>query len=197
VNARTGNELLRLLLWRFTHRKAEMTDKRCFLQWFVLLLSYGTAAFFAAYYGLLQSIWRTDVTYMTSVIGAIFAAAALYIGFASWRFDSKGTIAYPHNETRPNRQATAIADSGLGRTASYVITLVGLLGTVIGLTLQMRSMATIDVGNINSLVAAFKLISTSLGSAFYATGCGIIGSIGIIVMVANLDYFLDRDEVTQ
>jgi hypothetical protein len=151
--------LLRLLLWRLTPGKAEMTDKRCFLQWFILLLSYGTAAFFAAYFELLQSIWRTDVTYMTAVIGAIFVAAALYIGFASWRFDSNGAIANPHNETGANRQATAIADSGLGRTASYVITLVGLLGTVIGLTLQMRSMATIDVANINSLVAAFKLIA--------------------------------------
>ena len=75
-----------------------------------------------------------------------------------------------------------------------MVTLIGLLGTVIGLTLQMRSMATIDVGNINSLISAFKLISSSLGSAFYATGCGIVGSIGIIVMVSNLDYFIDRDE---
>ena len=62
---------------------------------------------------------------------------------------------------------------------------------------QMRSMATIDVGNVSSLVSAFKLISSSLGSAFYATGCGIVGSIGVIVMVANLDYFIDRDEVVQ
>ena len=38
----------------------------------------------------------------------------------------------------------------------------------------------IDVGNINSLVSTFKSISSSLGSAFYATGCGIVGSIGII-----------------
>src|SRR5262249_56709584 len=42
----------------------EMTDRRCFLQWFVLLLSYAAAAFFASYYGLLQAIWQTDVTYM-------------------------------------------------------------------------------------------------------------------------------------
>jgi hypothetical protein len=41
-------------------------------------------------------------------------------------------------------------------------------------------MAMIDVGNINSLVSTFKSISSSLGSAFYAAGCGIVGSIGII-----------------
>lgn len=171
-----------------------MTDKRCFLQWFVLLLSYVAAGFFAAYYGVLQSIWHTDVTYMTSAIAAVFVAAVIYIGFASWRFDTKRLPQYPLNWRTASFQATAIADSGLGRTASYVVTLIGLLGTVIGLTLQMRSMATIDVGNINSLISAFKLISSSLGSAFYATGCGIVGSIGIIVMVSNLDYFIDRDE---
>jgi len=173
-----------------------MTDRRCFLQWFVLLLSYAAAAFFASYYGLLQAIWQTDVTYMTSVIGAVFVAAVLYIGFASWRYDhtqARWAQGSPVAET----QRTAGADSGLGRTASYVITLIGLLGTVIGLTLQMRSMATIDVGNVSSLVSAFKLISSSLGSAFYATGCGIVGSIGVIVMVANLDYFIDRDEIAQ
>ena len=47
-----------------------MIDKRCFLQWFVLLISHAAAAFFAGYYELLQSIWRV-----------------LYVGFASWRFD--------------------------------------------------------------------------------------------------------------
>jgi hypothetical protein len=41
-----------------------MTDSRCFLQWFVLLLSYAAAPSFAGYCGLLQSIWNTDVTYI-------------------------------------------------------------------------------------------------------------------------------------
>ena len=95
-----------------------MTDSRCFLQWFVLLLSYAAAAFFAGYCGLLQSIWNTDVTYMTSVIGTLFVAAVLYIGFASWRFDSKGLPQYPENKGEANHQTAAIADSGLGRTAS-------------------------------------------------------------------------------
>jgi len=30
-----------------------------------------------------------------------------------------------------------------------------------------------------------------------ATGCGIVGSVGIIIMVANLDYFIDRDEIAR
>jgi hypothetical protein len=81
-----------------------------------LLLSYAAAAFFAGYCGLLQSIWNTNVTYMTSVImtsviGTLFVAA-------SWRFDSKGLPQYPENKGEANHQTAAIADSGLGRTAS-------------------------------------------------------------------------------
>jgi hypothetical protein len=92
------SELLRgrrvpLLVW-CPSEEPEMIDKRCFLQWFVLLLSYAAAAFFAGYYGLLQSIWRTDVTYMPAVIGALFVATVLYVGFASWRFDRYRPVQY-------------------------------------------------------------------------------------------------------
>ena len=45
-----------------------MTDKRCFLQWFVLCLGYTVIAFFAAYYGVFQQVWTVDVTHLTSVI---------------------------------------------------------------------------------------------------------------------------------
>src|SRR5271170_3493179 len=101
-----------------------MTDKRCFLQWFILLLGYVAAGFFAAYYDMLQSIWHTDITYMTSAIAAVFVAAVIYIGFASWRFDTNRMPQYPLNRRAASLQATAIADSGLGRTASYVVTLI-------------------------------------------------------------------------
>jgi len=163
-----------------------MSDKRCFLQWFVLLLSFATITFFAGYYGLLRMVWETDVTHMTSVIGGVFIAAIVYLGIASWRYDN------------PRRFiATAIADTGVGKTASYIVTLIGLLGTVIGLTLQVKAMANINLSDQANMIAFVKAVSSSLGTAFYATGCGIIGSIGIIAMTANLEYFIDRDEVTQ
>ena len=47
---------------------------RCFLQWFVLCLSYIVAAFFATYFGCPQAIWHADMTHMTSVIAILFVA---------------------------------------------------------------------------------------------------------------------------
>jgi len=156
---------------------------RVFLQWIMLLISFATAAFFAGYYGILGMIWQTDVTFMTSVIAGLFVVSVFYLGWSSWRYDNGG------------RMQGAVADTGVGRASAYVITLVGLLGTVIGLTMQVRAMGSIGA-DVGSLLGFLKTVSVALGSAFLATGCGIVGSIGIVIMTANLDYFIDRDEVS-
>lgn len=170
-----------------------MADKRAFLQSFVLLLSYAAATFFAAYFGLLQVIWKTDVTFMTSAIAAVFLVSVLYMSWASWRFDHHR----PGFRSKRGYIESAIADTGIGRTASYVVTLLGLLGTVIGLSLQAQAMATINFADPNNLIAFIKVVASALGSAFFATGAGIVGSIGIIIMTANLDYFIDQEGEAQ
>jgi len=166
-----------------------MIDKhRCFLQWFVLMLAYVGIAFFAVQYGLPQLIFHTDVTYMTSVIAVIFTATALYLGFASWRYPGRFNRTKTRIEWLPSSTA---ADIGVATKASYIVTLFGLLGTVIGLQHQVGAMASVTPDNIMPFLAQ---VSSALGTAFYATGCGIVASIGIIAMAANLEYFLERDE---
>lgn len=174
-----------------------MNDRRCFAQWLVLLLGYLTVTVLATYEGLPQLIFHTDVTYMTSVIAVIFVIAVLYLGFASWRFDANGwrhdTL---HSEMVHARMlrgidAMAEADIGLAQKAAYIVTLFGLLGTVIGLQRQVGAMATVTPDNLMPFLAQ---VSSALGTAFYATGTGIVASIGIIAMAANLEFFLDRNE---
>jgi hypothetical protein len=162
------------------------TDPRCFLQWFVLSLAYAAIAFFAYRYGLPQLIFKTDVTYMTSVIAVIFVATAAYLGFASWRYRLSWW------EVTKESAAEAAADVGLATKASYIVTLFGLLGTVIGLQRQVDAMAAVTPDNIMPFLVQ---VSAALRTAFYATGCGIVASIGIIAMAANLEYFLERDDV--
>lgn len=175
------------------HRGKFMIDKhRCFLQWFVLFLGYVGISFFAVQYGLPQLIFKTDVTYMTSAIAMIFAATALYLGFASWRYRGQGEPKWDMAKSRSvSSSSTAAADIGLATKASYIVTLFGLLGTVIGLQHQVGAMAAVTPDNILPFLAQ---VSSALGTAFYATGCGIVASIGIIAMAANLEYFLERDE---
>jgi hypothetical protein len=159
-----------------------MTDKRCFLQWFVLSLAFVTAAFFAGYYGLFQMIWNGDVTHVTSGIAVVFLASCLYLGFASWRFDA--------SRDAPNRAA---ADSNIGRTSAFLVTLLGLLGTAIGLMFQVKALGSLDVSNPQAIVGFISSIGSSLSTALYATACGIVACIGITVMNSNLEYFIDLD----
>ncbi len=166
-----------------------MSDKRCFLQWFVLCLSFTVIAFFAAYYGVFQRVWVVDVTHLTSVIAAIFVAACGYLGVASWRYDNP----FQHPGTR---FATAVADSNVGRAAAYIVTLIGLLGTAIGLMLQVQAMATIDLSNAQHALQFVVAVLSGLGTALYATACGIVGSIGITVLGSNLEYFMNRNDRT-
>lgn len=161
-------------------------DRRAFLQWFVLFLGYVAVVAMAAYYGLPQAIFHTDVTYMTSVIAAIFAATVVYLGLASWRFRPLDYAA-PWESAKASRVS---ADIDLATKASYIVTLFGLLGTVIGLQHQVAAMASVTPDNLMPFLAT---VSVALGTAFYATGCGIVASIGIIAMVANLEFFLERE----
>jgi hypothetical protein len=163
-----------------------MIEKRCFLQSFMVTLAYAVAAFFAWRYGLLQSIWYSDTTYMTSLIGVIFVAAVGYLNFAAWRYDSKWNRW---------RDSIANADIGLGHFAASSSFYAGLLGTVIGLMAQFQALGAVDATKPETGVAFIGATAVALKTAFYATGCGIAASALISVIVANLNYFLDRNEV--
>lgn len=156
--------------------------KRAFVQWFVLLLAYLVAAFFVQYFGVFAYIWHVDYSYMTSAIAAIFIWAVAFLGWASWNV-----------EERPAYSNTITI---LGRTVAYIVTLVGLLGTVIGLMYQVNAFAHLNVQEPSSVIAFIGVVGPSLGSALLATACGIVASLGITTMNSNVEYFLDVNEHT-
>lgn len=169
-------------------------DKRCFLQWFVLTLGYSVAAFFAWHYGLLTDIWNTDATHMTSVIGAMFVAAIGYMGFASWRYDRHDKLTVWGT---PRQSNVAYADVGIGHFAGAAVIYVGLIGTVLGLMAQLKGLAAVDPANPASGITFLGLTGKALGTAFYATGAGLVAALAIGVVTQNLTYFLQRNEVAE
>ena len=158
-------------------RKAD--NKRVFLQWFALALSYAVAAYFAFVHHIPQAVFHADVTYMTSVITVVFAAAVAYLGFASFRYSDQ-------------TPAVASADSNLGHVAVYITTLLGIFGTVIGIGMQLKAMGALDMSNPQSVTTFMTAFVAGMSTAVYSTACGVIASIGSYLMCANLDYFLDR-----
>lgn len=155
-------------------------NRRPFLQGFIITLSYLTGAFFAWYYNFLQTIFKTDFTHMTSVIAIVFVITCVYLGFAAWRCES-------------NIQR-AIADVALGRTMAFIVTLIGLLGTAIGLMVQVKAMGSIDVSNIQNVLQFIATIGTALSTALYSTVCGILASIGITILNSNIEYVIDSND---
>lgn len=162
-----------------------MIDRVCFLRWFGIVLAYLTASFFAWYYGVFSDVYTVDVTHITSVIGVIFVISVAYLGIASWRADV--------------RPSNANADAALGRTLAFIVTLVGLLGTSLGLMLQVKAMGSIDVSNVQNVVGFVATIGAAFGTALYCTVSGILASIGITILTSNLEYYLDNldDHQTQ
>ena len=158
-------------------------EKRAFLQYFIMLLAYSTATFFACYLGVIQTIFNADVTYMTSLIAALFTISCLFIGYATWNFEKNIT--------------KAIAGSTMARTAAYVVTLVGLLGTVIGLSIQVKALGSLDISNDQNITAFIGILGSSIGTAMFSTMCGIVAAIGITAMNSNLEYFIDAENVSQ
>jgi len=130
------------------------------------------------------SIWKVDISHVTSVIAALFAITCLYLGFATWRADI--------NPIRAN------ADANIGRTIAYVLTLMGILGTVKGLMGQVSDLGTLNVADAAAVTSFLGIVVSSLSTALYATAAGIISSIGVTILTMNLEYAVDvNDEATQ
>lgn len=170
-----------------------MLAKRCFLQWFMLVLSYTVAAFFCVTAGLAQAVWDADVTHITSVIAIVFVASCGYLGLTSWRHDNIDNTQLGS----ALKVAEVSADTNFGRTMAFIVTLLGLLGTAIGLMFQAKAMGQLDVSNPQNIVGFIGTIGSALSTALYATASGIIACIGITLMNLNIEYFIDRQAVNK
>ena len=148
-----------------------------------MLLSYATGLYFAISYGLVASVWHVDFTHITSLIALLFTLSIGYVGYATHQWEI--------NNDRVKANARAL----LMHSSVFVLTLLGLLGTIIGLMAQVRAMGSLDVSNPQNIVVFIATIGASLSTALYCTAVGIIASIGLIFANGNLEYFLDlKDE---
>ena len=155
------------------------TPKRYFLQWVLLALTYSVLAFFAYQLGIFKEVWTADFTHVTAVIAGMFIISCLYLGFATWRADK--------NPIKAN------ADANLGRHAIYLVTIVAILGTALGLMSQVAALSALNPNDVSGIAGFIGSIGSSLKTALYATCTGIIASNGITIMTANLEHALDSD----
>ena len=133
-----------------------------FLTEFVIALAVVVGVAFAWQLGLVQAIWRADESYMTSAIAALFVVTVAVMMSASW-----GSI-----ERRWR-------GGDFGHWAERVLPMLGLLGTVIGISMQAESLASNGMASLGALK-----------TGFYATACGI----GASAIISFMTYVLEHGE---
>ncbi len=166
-----------------------MRDRLTFLSHFVLCLAIGAAAFFAWINGVPQTVFRDDLSRMTSVIAAIFLGSAAWLGWQAWVADGgrkskvgtrKSELGKTLSDFRSQTSAFRSATSDFGHLAERLCVMAGLAGTTIGLSLQARALMSGSAG--------FGALSTSL----YTTACGVIAAALLAVLTHNLEAGIRR-----
>ena len=132
------------------------SNHRCFVQYFTMLLLLCIAAFYATLLGVPQHIFMIEASHVTSLIALFFLYSVIRLGFLSWRLIDGD----PHEVLRA---------AEWGPFATNTCTMLGLIGTVIGLSMEAETLA----GGTAGLVA--------LATALYSTVTGI--GAGLIIMV--------------
>jgi hypothetical protein len=146
-----------------------------FLSHFVICLGCAGIGFFAYEAGVLQAIYVSDQSMMTSVIGTLFVGSAIYLGSLAW-------IAGRREGKRPEDPSSAksLPSSDYGHLAERLCVMAGFVGTAIGLSLQAKALA----GGATSF--------TALATSLYTTACGGAAAAAIAILTFNLEAGIRR-----
>jgi hypothetical protein len=127
-----------------------------FLRFFALLLAIVAGAVIAFGLGAPQAVFKADQSYMTSVIGALFALAVARIGMSAWGGGDWRTVEFGHLCVR-------------------LSVMFGFVGTALGLSMQAHALATEGAASLGAL-------STSL----FTTATGGVSAAVLEVLTHNL-----------
>jgi len=142
-----------------------------FLSHFVLCLATAAAAALAGQVGVFQTIWSSDRSMMTSVIGALLVGTAAHLGKQAWNVGSQ------HSTLDLSR---GVPDSSWGHLAERLCVMAGFVGTAIGLSLQATALA----GGSTSF--------TALATSLFTTATGGVAAALIAIMTFNLEAGIRR-----
>lgn len=162
-----------------------MRSHLTFLSHWVLCLIIFGIAFFAYHWGVFQTIWVNDASYMTSAIAALVIGTMVWLGWQAWKADSQPIrhwVTMPQAYTKPVGMTWPKVSADFGHDAQFLAPSFGMLGTVIGLSMQAKALV--------AGAAGLGALSTSL----FTTGAGIAGVIILKVLTMNLEAGIRRNE---
>jgi len=152
-----------------------------FLLWWVSVLLVATGVFWANHFGLIEKVWQTDITYITSVIAFLFISYNIILGWLAFK-QSRLPFSFYKVE-----KSEKIYD--MGWFLSEIMMALGMLGTVIGLIYML---STSFIGDVSQMQSQLGNMWQHMGLALYTNAVGILGSIILKLQVYFIGY--DSDE---
>jgi MotA/TolQ/ExbB proton channel family len=148
-----------------------------FVSHFILCLAVAAGAFFAWRAGALAAIWAADKSRMTSAIAVLLIGTLVWLGVQAWRADAGGGVSPVSGRVwdKSREQWAKRANASFGHLAERLLPMLGLAGTVVGLSLEMKAIS----------VSQSPLMA--VGTALYCTGAGIIAAAIVAVATFNVE----------
>ena len=143
-----------------------------FYVWLVTTLLIATGIFWTAYSGIISTIYHTDDTHLTSIIGVIYIIGLLINGYVSYNYQLKSSLS-----------------SGLDTSwfLSELVMGLGMTGTVIGIIMLLGVGHSINIQSPEALPQIITKMWSTLGVAFYPNVVGLLASMTLKIQTHLLE----------
>ena len=160
--------------------------KSPFLRWWLFAIIMLLAAFAAFQTGIVDEVYKVDVTGLSFLIMGILTVMSIKCGIDTFKLTS-----YDDITERDINESYAKAE--IGWFVSDLCLTLGMIGTVAGFIYMLSSsFANIDVSNISSLQNVLAHMSAGMATALYTTAAGLVSSAFLKLQYFNYSTEIDR-----
>jgi uncharacterized membrane protein len=143
------------------------------LKWWLVFCISLVIGYLAYFFGWVDEIYSKDTTKLSFAILAIYVAASLHVGHATFKKSKKHSVRSAAN---------------VGWFLSETMLTLGMIGTVAGFILMLgSSFENIDTSNAESLKEALTAMALGMSTALYTTLVGLICSQILKIQLVNLE----------
>ena len=164
----------------------KLVAKPPLLRWWLFVVVMVLAAFGAFQIGIVDEIYKVDVTGLSFLIMGILTVMSIKCGMDTLKLTSYDII----TEKDINE---SYSKAELGWFVSDLCLTLGMIGTVAGFIYMLSSsFANIDVSNVSSLQNVLAHMSAGMATALYTTAAGLVSSAFLKLQYFNYSAEIDR-----